>query len=176
MIIPGEYIALVTFPGVVIHEIAHRFFCDIFRVPVYEVCYFAPFSSTSGCVVHQPTESLKANFFIAMGPLFINSIVCMICTFPFRAALSLTGGLCEGTSLEWFLLWIGISAGMHALPSHVDIDYLKERFTKDLPEHFLFIFPIIVLYILKGLNYLRVIWIDLFYALGMSCLLPAILL
>ena len=40
MIIPGPIIALLTFPGVIVHEFAHKLFCDIFNVPVYYVNYF----------------------------------------------------------------------------------------------------------------------------------------
>jgi len=33
-------IALVTFPGIILHEWAHKFFCDRTGVPVYKTCYF----------------------------------------------------------------------------------------------------------------------------------------
>lgn len=33
--VPGPVIAAVTFPGVIVHEAAHRFFCDLGGVPVY---------------------------------------------------------------------------------------------------------------------------------------------
>jgi MFS-type transporter involved in bile tolerance (Atg22 family) len=38
--IPGPLIALATFPGVIVHELAHQLFCRWFRIPVLTVCYF----------------------------------------------------------------------------------------------------------------------------------------
>ena len=32
--------SLLTFPGVVSHEFAHKFFCDLFEIKVRKVCYF----------------------------------------------------------------------------------------------------------------------------------------
>lgn len=174
IIIPGEIITLATFPGVIIHESAHRFFCDLFRVPVYEVCYYTPLSTTSGYVIHHPTESLKANFFIALGPLFINSIICIVFTVPLMVMSKCTAGIYLGSYLEVFLFWIGVSSGIYALPSHIDIDYLMERFKKDLPERFVFIFPIIFLYILKLANYVSIFW--MFYVIFIVFFPPIVLL
>lgn len=38
--IPGQLIAALTFPGVIVHEMAHQLFCRLFRVAVLDVCYF----------------------------------------------------------------------------------------------------------------------------------------
>lgn len=40
MIIPGFVISVMTFPGVIIHELAHQLFCMICGLEVYEVKYF----------------------------------------------------------------------------------------------------------------------------------------
>ena len=40
MIIPGFVISIITFPGVIVHELAHQLFCRWCKVPVYEVKYF----------------------------------------------------------------------------------------------------------------------------------------
>ena len=40
IIIPGWLIGLVTFPGVIVHEAAHLFFCKLRRVAVFDVCFF----------------------------------------------------------------------------------------------------------------------------------------
>ena len=39
-VIPGFIISLVTFPGVIVHELAHQIFCMLMKVPVYDVKYF----------------------------------------------------------------------------------------------------------------------------------------
>ncbi len=130
--IPGEIISLLTFPGVILHEIAHRFFCDIFNVPVYAISYFRPFSKEAGHVILAKQSKITPAFFIAIGPLIINSLACMLLTFPFAMMQTL------GTSfaLEWspypfllnptnFAAWLGYSIGLHAIPSNQDLEPLK---------------------------------------------------
>ncbi len=38
--IPGPVIAALTFPGVIIHEAGHLFFCRLFKLQVFDVCFF----------------------------------------------------------------------------------------------------------------------------------------
>ena len=40
MIIPGFIISILTFPGVIVHELAHQICCYICGIKVYEVKYF----------------------------------------------------------------------------------------------------------------------------------------
>jgi hypothetical protein len=49
--IPGPVIAAITFPGVILHETAHLFFCKLFKLQVYNVCYFR-FGNPAGFVLH----------------------------------------------------------------------------------------------------------------------------
>lgn len=175
--ISGEIIALLTFPGVIIHEAAHRFFCDIFGVPVYEVCYFAPFSKKSGYVLHEPSNNVKANFFIATGPFFINTLVCILFAFPHIAASRITGiddTIASANYLYAFLVWIGISAGVWAIPSSTDIELLFPEIKKNFKENRSYIFPLFLLYLLKVLNFFRIF--SLFYGIGLACAVPFILL
>ena len=51
IIIPGWLIALVTFPGVIVHEAAHFLFCRLRRVAVFDVCYLR-FGNPAGYVIH----------------------------------------------------------------------------------------------------------------------------
>ncbi len=74
--IPGWLLALVTFPGVIVHEIAHRFFCDVTDTPVYEVAYFRPGQNPAGYVIHGPAKNLRAGLLISAGPLLINTVLC----------------------------------------------------------------------------------------------------
>lgn len=52
MIIPGFLISILTFPGVIVHEIAHQLFCRICGVAVLDVCYFKA-GNPAGYVVHE---------------------------------------------------------------------------------------------------------------------------
>lgn len=127
--IPGELIALVTFPGVIIHEISHRFFCDLYNVAVYEINYFRPLSKRAGHVLHMPTKNFYHAFFIACAPLIINSIVCMLLTFPCACRAYLGTSFIEDMTSSFSFLygimtWIGFSAGWNAMPSDHDVSGL----------------------------------------------------
>ncbi len=131
IIIPGQLISFITFPGVILHEISHRFFCDINDVPVYSVSYFIPFSEVAGCVMHEPTASMKKSLLISMGPLIINSLVCILLTFPYGTKLVLGTDFVPHDSewieyINYFVIWLGFSAGFQAIPSNRDIDNVLE--------------------------------------------------
>jgi hypothetical protein len=111
--IPGFLIAIVTFPGIVAHEVGHRFFCDLAGVPVYEVCYFRA-GNPSGYVVHAPAASLGASFLITIGPLIVNTVLCAVISFT--PIISLNLDVADPPGVFFLLLWLGISIGMHALP------------------------------------------------------------
>lgn len=129
--IPGEIISLLTFPGIIVHEFSHRFFCDLFNVPVYHISYYIPFAKTAGGVVHAKTDNLNHNFLIAAGPLIINSLICILLSASFACKFFWeTGFLATGNSfiiaIRAMLLWIGISIGFSAIPSKTDVKGLME--------------------------------------------------
>lgn len=127
MLLPNRLISFVSFPGVILHEITHRFFCDIAAVHAYNISSIKPFFAMAGCIKHESTINIKRLFFISMGPLIINSVVCMLLTFPYGTKLTL-GTDFVPYSFEWiryidyFALWMGLSAGYQAMPSNNDID------------------------------------------------------
>ena len=55
MIIPGVLISLITFPGVVIHELAHQILCLLCGLELYEVKYLQ-LINPNGYVVHESTD------------------------------------------------------------------------------------------------------------------------
>lgn len=126
MYIPAEIVALITFPGVILHEVSHRFFCDIFNVPVYHVNYFSP-SKTAGHVIHAPIKSGNRALLVSIAPLIINSIVCMILTLPAGIIFYFdTAFLIKELSAPWGFLysvlrWIGYTIGFSAIPSTQDM-------------------------------------------------------
>lgn len=134
--IPGWVVAIVTFPGVIVHEIAHRFFCDLFKVRVYRCFYFIPFSEQAGLVLSESTDNLAVSFWIGYGPLFINTFLSLICCFPFY--LSHAAGaeyILFPSTFFYIITWVGFSIGIQAIPSSDDMRntrYLLDKYQKEV--------------------------------------------
>jgi len=126
IIIPGFLIALVTFPGVIVHEAAHLFFCKLRRVAVFDVCYFR-IGNPSGYVIHEVPDSFTSSFLIAVGPFIINSFLCVLFCFPALVPVRMFN---QPDPLCYFLIWLGISIGMHAFPSTQDAKVLWQQAKK----------------------------------------------
>jgi Putative zincin peptidase len=112
MLIPGWLIALFTFPGVIVHEWAHKKFCDRFDVRVYKVVYFQ-LKDPAGYVSHGPVSGVNEIFWISAGPLVFNSIICVILAF-FAARAPV------GSAEKIILLWLAFAIGAWAFPSDHD--------------------------------------------------------
>ena len=52
IIIPGFLISLATFPGVIVHEAAHMFFCKLRHVAVFNMCFFR-IGNPAGYIIHE---------------------------------------------------------------------------------------------------------------------------
>jgi hypothetical protein len=167
--IPGIVIAILTFPGVIVHEAAHAFFCRVFGIPILEVKYFR-FGNPAGYVVHGEANSTKAQFFITMGPFIINSALCILfCSAAFLPVWTFE----VADPLAWFFYWLGLSIGMHAIPSTQDLKVLwrdTRRGIQPLNPWAIVSLPLIV--ILYPLNFLRIIWADLGYGIAIGILVP----
>ena len=172
--LPGWLIALVTFPGVVVHEMAHRFFCDVTDTPVYDVAYFRPMGNPAGYVLHGKPSSLRASLLISAGPLLVNSVLCSFLTLTVAyKVFVLHTGLHDPVLL--FLGWLGYSIGMHAFPSRQD----ARVFTTEVKAAHGGGPTLMLARVASGLislaNSLRVVWFDAIYAFGVSMLVPAAL-
>ncbi|KAF8818776.1 metalloprotease family protein [Rickettsia endosymbiont of Cardiosporidium cionae] len=179
IVIPGRVISLFTFPGIIVHEIAHKFFCDILNIPVYQVCYFQN-SDPVGYVIHEQPKNIRDAFLISFAPLIVNSILCVLTTFPVVCFLSLKslGWLYYSYDLipaiQIIAAWVGISIGMHSLPSKQDIKIFL-TFIKQLPRAtFASVFLKLFAMLFQGIQMLRFFWIDLFYAIIISVIAPAV--
>ena len=112
MIIPGVLISLITFPGVVIHELAHQIFCMLCGLEVYEVKYFQ-MSNPNGYVIHESTDRPLKVFLTCMGPFFINSVLGMVILLPASIELMIFR---EYTNpLNLLLGWLGLAATAAAI-------------------------------------------------------------
>ena len=159
-------IALVTFPGIVLHEWAHKFFCDRTRVPVYKTCYFR-LGNPAGYVIHGPVDNYGKAFLISTAPFLINTTIAAIC---YCIAIILPHSL-----PAYILYWLGISVAMHSFPSSEDANNLW-RHSKGAWRRnplVLLSFPVIGLIKLAGL--LSAVWFDLLYAIALLLLVAFII-
>lgn len=166
--IPGFIIAILTFPGVIVHEFAHKFFCDHFGIPILKVCYFR-FGNPAGYVIHEEPENVYQHIIISIGPFLINSIVGAIIAFPGALSFLKQG---SPSMLGYFLLWLGVSIAMHAFPSIGDARCIWKAVWKrrtPLPARLLGA-PIVVLIYLGAIG--SAFWLDLVYGVAISMALP----
>jgi len=172
--IPGWLIALLTFPGVICHEMAHRFFCDLARVPVYAVSYIR-IGNPAGYVVHGGAEDSRSALLISMGPLIVNTVLCSLITFAAMIPIFiLQAGHASGVTI--LLMWVGISIGMHAFPSDTDMANFRDSVrntSRPASPHRLAVF---LSRVFAVANVLRRFWFDAIYAFLVASLLPALLL
>ncbi len=167
--IPGPVIALLTFPGVIVHETGHFFFCRLFRLAVFDVCFFR-LGNPAGYVIHERTDNFKALFFVSMGPFFVNTLLCMVfCTAAFLPVWELK----TPDPLAYFFYWLGLSIGMHAFPSKDDLSNIWELAPEKAKHgNLLAIVSLPLIAILYVLNYARVVWADLGYGIAVGILGP----
>jgi hypothetical protein len=169
--IPGFIIAIATFPGVIIHELAHLLFCRLKRVPVLEVKFFQFNMQTAGYVLHGPVESFGASFLVSVGPFIVNSLLCMLICLPASIPYRLYGSSNFPTLV---LLWLGVSIGMHAFPSTQDASNLSEQAKKAVAaknKAAYLAYPVVGLIYLA--NLLSVIWFDALYGFFIGIILPS---
>jgi hypothetical protein len=167
--IPGFVIAIATFPGVIIHEAAHLFFCQRFKLAVYDVCFFR-MGNPSGYVIHEKTSNFTASFFVSMGPFFVNTLLCMLfCSAAFLPVWELK----VQDPVAYFFYWLGLSIGMHAFPSTGDLSNLWEVAPTEAKRgNLLAIVSLPLVAILYVLNFARMIWADLGYGIAVGILGP----
>jgi Putative zincin peptidase len=169
--IPGPLIALATFPGVIVHELAHQLFCRWFRVPVLKVCYFRV-GNPAGFVIHEPATKSYQSLFIFIGPFLINTIAGALIAFPAALPVIKFG---EGDLLDYLLIWLGVSIAMHAIPSTGDAKSLWQSVKgPDVSSVVRFLVaPIVGTIYVASLA--RMFWLDLIYGVGVAIGLPTLL-
>ncbi|WP_298737005.1 DUF3267 domain-containing protein [uncultured Chitinophaga sp.] len=172
MFIPGAAITAVTFPGVVVHEFAHQLFCRMFGVAIFEVKYFQ-FGNPAGYVIHEPVRNPVHQLFIGIGPFFVNTILAALIAFP--AALPLTLG--EASFIDYLLLYLAVSVGMHAFPSTGDASSIWNGLIRgeNTPLWLKAITaPVVGLIYLGALG--SMVWLDLIYGMAVAMGFPAVLM
>ena len=173
MIVPGFLISALTFPGVIIHELAHQIFCILCGLPVYEVKYFQ-LKNPSGYVVHQASDQPGKIFLTSTGPFLVNTVLGMLTLLP--ASIELLTFKEYSNPLNLLLGWLGISILMHAFPSTGDAKVMVNRILKNPEVSMLWRIlsaPVIGLIYIFSIG--SVFWLDLAYALSAGMLIPYLL-
>jgi len=115
ILIPGELIALLTFPGVILHELSHNLACKLAGVEVYKVCYFR-FENPMGYVLHEPPAYIYQSFVITFAPIILGYACAAV-------VILLANDLFSG--VLWYIgMWVAFSISMNALSSDEDINNL----------------------------------------------------
>jgi len=170
--IPGFLITLITFPGVIVHELAHQLFCRYFKVPVFKVVYFQ-MGNPAGYVLHEAVKNKAQGMLISIGPFIVNTVVGAIISLP--AALPVFTFHTAGP-LDYVLIYLGVAIAMHAFPSRGDADVIwnsvKEKSTP--------LWIKIIGYPVVGLIYIGSLasffWLDLLYGIGVAVGIPNLII
>ena len=161
--VSGEIISLLTFPGVIVHEWAHKICCNIVGVKVFEVKYFQLNSEVAGYVNHEPPSSFRQAFLIAIGPLLINTLL----AFVLGIISTIASGIVDSLLFALVMIWLSVSIGVHAFPSNQDaksiIQAASEKRKKGITLLLLLAYPFV--WFLFVINMLRVIWFDFVFGL-----------
>jgi hypothetical protein len=172
MFIPGSIISALTFPGIVIHELAHQLFCRYFKIPVYQVCYFR-FGNPAGYVVHGHSTNWVHQVLVSAGPFFLNSALGALIAFPSALRFFEFDG--AATTLDGILIWLGISIAMHAIPSTVDAKSMWNAVSGEKASILvkLGIAPVVGLIFILAIG--SAIWLDAIYGIAVSLALPKLM-
>ena len=162
--IPGFIISILTFPGVIVHEFAHLLFCRIFRVAVFDVCFFRV-ANPPGYVIHETPKSLWHHVLIGIGPFFTNTIIGSVIAIPAVYAFSAPG---TPNPIYLVLMYFGVSIAMHSFPSTGDADSIRkavwDKENGGSAGMKILLAPIIGLIYAGAIG--SVIWLDLLYGYG----------
>ena len=171
MIIPGFIISWLTFPGVIVHELAHKLFCTYTGTPVRQVCYFR-LGNPAGFVIHERPTSQWRHILIGIGPLFVNTVVGLIVALLANPLRNSDGplGFAYGA-----LIWIAVSIAMHSFPSTGDASSIWQAVSeKGAPISARLVGkPLVALIFFGAIG--SFFWLDLLYGIGVVFGIPKIL-
>lgn len=162
MFIPGFLISIATFPGVVVHELAHVAFCKFTDTRVLEVCYFRV-GNPAGYVIHEKPSTVWRHVWIGIGPFFVNTLVGFMIGI---VAIPMHIDFDHLTPVQLVLVWLGVSIAMHAFPSTGDAKNIWHAiWSEDVAVSARIIGSPVVGIIMLG-AFASIFWLDVLYGLG----------
>lgn len=165
----GQVITILTFPGVVVHEMAHMLLCRLTGTRVLKVRLFR-LGNPAGYVMHERPRGAWKTLLISTGPFFLNTVAGFL--IGLSASLLRERATTNGIAVRLLLVWLAVSVAMHAFPSTGDAravwGTVRDRSCPILLK--LAAVP------LAGFIYLGALgsafWLDLLYALTVAIGLP----
>jgi TIR domain len=127
-----------------------------------------------GVLVHGSIPTLNKGFLVAVAPLFVNTLLCAILTFPAFFPFFIA----EISSSLWpiFLGWLGLSLGMHAFPEKKVIEAFIDSVSQKPSGGATYLLYRAFAWLMALVNLLRHVWIDLIYAVAVASAMPLLLL
>lgn len=145
-------ISIITFPGVIFHELGHQIFCYLTGVRVSKVRYLR-FGNPPGYVIHEEPRIFLQAFLIETAPFILNSLAAVLLFVWARFS-----------GYYPLLIWLAISAGLHSFPSRGDAkNLLRLTNKKVLRFNILAIIGYPIVLIIYIFNFLRIFWLDWIY-------------
>jgi len=170
--IPSQVVALLTFPGVVLHQVVEQLFCRWRRVAVGDVCYIR-FGTPPGFVTHERPVTVRQALLIGLGPFFVNSLLAALMAYPFvLPALEFRVSATQG----YILAWLSVSIAMHSFPNADETGDLWRavRSPRSSTLTRLLATPLVGFMYVGALG--RLVFLDLLYGVALLVLAPALLL
>lgn len=170
VLIPGFIITCLTFPGVIVHELAHALFCGLTGTRIVKVCLFR-FGNPAGYVMHERPASPWRHILIGVGPLFVNTLLGLgigVVAQPLAGSPADAGAYIA-------LLWLAVSVAMHSFPSTGDARAIWGavwRRDASLLAKLLGAPLVGVIYLGAAGSF---VWLDLAYGVGVAAVLPRLL-
>jgi preprotein translocase subunit Sss1 len=170
-IVPGYLVALVTFPGVIVHELAHYLFCILTRTAVFEVCYLRS-ANPCGYVIHEIPRKASHNLIIGIGPYIVNTLLALIIGIPVSIQIFQFNSV---NFVDIFLFWVAISVAMHSFPSTTDANGIWKAVMQPGVNFFLKVVsvPLVGIIYLGALG--SIVMLDIVYGVGLIVYAPRIL-
>lgn len=171
--IPGILISWLTFPGVIIHEFAHKQTCDWRDIAVHDVSYFS--ASGGGHVTHRRPSQFRDTLAISAAPFIVNTVLAfalyVLAYMILLGTATIPGVNSEaGVYIALAIGWVGLSVGWHALPSRTDSKNIwrgaRSRWRSS--NLALFALPLAALFYVG--NLLAIFWFDAIYSIGIALL------
>ena len=147
-------------------------FCRIRKIAVFDACYFRV-GNPAGYVIHENSVNFNTTFLISMGPFLVNTVMCLLICLPAYMPIKFFN---INHPLSYFLIWLGVSIGIHAIPSNQDANNVFIQAKEKIKERnvlAILSFPLVGLIYL--FNLLRFFWIDVIYGVAIGIGIPSLI-